>query len=416
MRVIGGNRLSKPAIQANARAMADFKPLFETRREPERIAKRLARLGYCSRREAERWIADGRIEVDGETLTTPAFTVGIDARIRVDGEPTPEREPPRLWRYNKARGRVTSAWDPEGRPTVFEAMPADIPRVISVGRLDIDSEGLLLLTNDGELARLLELPSTGWLRKYRVRARGRIEQETLDKLADGVTIDGVLYGKITATIDSATRTNLWMTVGLREGKNREVRRVFEHLGLTVNRLIRVSYGPFLLGDIEADQIEEVRRRVLLDQLGVRGTREELIVEQPAGKSDQAKSGQAKSGQAKSGQTKSGQAKPTRAKVDTKFRGSKPKNNRSESAKPAGTRLEPPPSRSDKSRPDRSGSDKPRADRGPASKAQTSKSQISKPGNSKSGRPTLTVKPGGDKPKNNQKAGSHANRRRPTSRV
>jgi 23S rRNA pseudouridine2605 synthase len=233
----------------------------------ERIAKVIARAGICSRRDAERLIADGRVTLNGRALTTPAVTVGQEDRIEVDGKPLGTRERTRLWLFNKPKGLVTTNRDPEGRPTVFSALPPDMPRVLSVGRLDINTEGLLLLTNDGGLARVLELPSTGWLRRYRVRAHGRIDQHSLDVLRGGVTIDGMIYGAVEAEIDRVQGTNVWLVVGLREGKNREVKRVLEHLGLSVNRLIRISYGPFQLGDLDEGEVREVRGRVLRDQLG-----------------------------------------------------------------------------------------------------------------------------------------------------
>lgn len=232
-----------------------------------RIAKRIARAGLCSRREAEALIAQGRVAVDGRILESAALDVAPDARVSVDGRPIPERPPTRAWRYHKPKGRVTTHRDPEGRPTVFETLPEDMPRVISAGRLDLNTEGLLLLTTDGELARHLELPATGWLRRYRVRAKGRVDQARLDALKDGVTIEGVRYGGIEARIDTVQGANLWLTVGLREGKNREVRKLMGHFGLTVNRLIRVSFGPFALGDLKVGQVEEIKPRVLGDQLG-----------------------------------------------------------------------------------------------------------------------------------------------------
>ncbi|CUA94786.1 pseudouridine synthase [Pannonibacter indicus] len=233
----------------------------------ERIAKVMARAGLCSRRDAEVWITNGRVSVNGTVLTTPAITVTEDDIILVDGEPLPQKERTRLWLYHKPRGLVTTNFDPEGRPTVFEKLPADLPRVVSVGRLDINTEGLLLLTNDGGLARVLELPSTGWLRRYRVRAFGEITQDQLNALADGVAIDGVLYGGIEAVLDKTQGDNVWLTLGLREGKNREVKRVLEHLGLSVNRLIRLSFGPFQLLDLPEGEAREIKGRVLRDQLG-----------------------------------------------------------------------------------------------------------------------------------------------------
>ncbi len=235
--------------------------------EPMRIAKAMARAGLCSRREAERWIADGRVNVNGTVLKTPAVEISPKDKVLVDGRPLPMAEPVKLWRYHKPRGLVTTHADPEGRPTVFESLPDDLPRVISIGRLDFNTEGLLLLTNDGALARHLELPATGWLRRYRVRAHGRITQADLDKLKDGIEIDGVRYGPVEAMLDSLQGANIWLTLALREGKNREVRRILESLGLEVNRLIRVSYGPFQLLELKPGETEQVKRRVLADQLG-----------------------------------------------------------------------------------------------------------------------------------------------------
>lgn len=235
----------------------------------ERIAKRIARAGICSRRDAERMISDGRIKLNGKVLDSPAVNVSPDDKILVDGKPLPEAAKARLWRYHKPAGLVTSHRDPDGRETVFQKLPGKLPRVISVGRLDINTEGLLLLTNDGELARTIELPKTGWLRRYRVRAFGSIDQEKLDGLQAGIEVDGVKYGPIEARLDKAQGNNCWLTLGLREGKNREVKRVLEHLGLKVNRLIRLSFGPFQLGDLKRGEVAEVPANVLRDQLGAK---------------------------------------------------------------------------------------------------------------------------------------------------
>lgn len=242
----------------------------------ERIAKRMARAGLCSRRVAETWIADGRVVLNGKVLDTPAITVGDKDKIEVDGKLLQGKERTRLWLYHKPSGLVTTDRDPEGRKTVFEALPESLPRVLSVGRLDINTEGLLLLTNDGGLSRVLELPKTGWLRKYRVRAYGAVTQEQLDTLKDGIAVDGVLYGPIEATIDRAQGSNVWINIQFREGKNREVKEVLGSLGLSVNRLIRISYGPFQLGDLPKGTVREIRGRMLRDQLG-----EKLIEESGA---------------------------------------------------------------------------------------------------------------------------------------
>jgi len=236
----------------------------------ERVAKVIARAGLASRREAEAWIAAGRVSVNGAVISSPALDVTARDRIAVDGQPLPQRARTRLFRYHKPRGLVTTHADPQGRPTLFARLPKRLPRLISVGRLDLNSEGLLLLTNDGGLARALELPTTGWERRYRVRALGRIRQDALDRLRRGVTVAGIHYGAIAAVLDREQGANIWLTVSLREGKNREVRRVLEHLGLRVNRLIRVAYGPFELGDIKEGEVEEVEtdelRRILGPEL------------------------------------------------------------------------------------------------------------------------------------------------------
>lgn len=234
---------------------------------PERIAKVLARAGVASRRDAERLIADGRVKLDGVVVTAPGTKVTREQILTVDGRVVEGARPSALWRYHKPDGLITTHRDPEGRRTVFEALPRDIGRVISIGRLDYASEGLLLLTNDGALARALELPSTGWIRRYRVRVYGKPDHAALAALKDGITIEGVRYGPIEASIDSAKRDNVWLTVALAEGKNREVRRVFTHLGLKVNRLIRTAYGPFQLGKLKRGELERVQPKVMREQLG-----------------------------------------------------------------------------------------------------------------------------------------------------
>jgi 23S rRNA pseudouridine2605 synthase len=241
--------------------------MSDTGEAPERIAKLLARVGLCSRRDAERWIAAGRVAVDGRVLTTPAVTVTAASEVRVDGAPLPTPERPRLWRYHKPAGLVTTHRDEKGRPTVFAALPKELPRVISVGRLDLNSEGLLLLTNDGALARRLELPATGWLRRYKVRVHGEVDADRLAALERGITIDGAAYGPIRAGLERRQGSNAWVALALREGKNREVRRVLEHLGLPVTRLIRLSFGPFQLGNLARGEVAEVPRKVLAEQLG-----------------------------------------------------------------------------------------------------------------------------------------------------
>jgi 23S rRNA pseudouridine2605 synthase len=233
----------------------------------ERIAKVMARAGLCSRRDAERWIAEGRVKVDGVILTSPAVVVTATSDIRVDGNKLPRAEAARLWRYHKPAGLVTTHRDEMDRPTIFAAMPPEMPRVISIGRLDLNSEGLILLTNDGELARRLELPTTGWLRRYKVCVHGLVDLKALAALKQGITVEGVAYGPIDAKFEKKQGSNAWLDIGLREGRNREIRRVLEHLGYSVTRLIRLSYGPFQLGNLERGAVEEVPGKVLADQLG-----------------------------------------------------------------------------------------------------------------------------------------------------
>jgi 23S rRNA pseudouridine2605 synthase len=232
----------------------------------DRIAKWLSRAGVSSRRDAERMLAEGAIRLNGKTVTHPATFISPGDVVQVNGKVVDQPDRTRVWRYHKPEGLVTTHKDPEGRPTVFEKLKHQLPRVVSVGRLDLTSEGLLLLTNDGGLARQLELPSTGWLRRYRVRVFGMPNQVALQSLAQGVTVDGVRYGPIEAALDAMKGDNTWLTISLREGRNREVRRVMAHLGLAVSRLIRVAYGPFQLGLLERGGIEEIPARVLREQL------------------------------------------------------------------------------------------------------------------------------------------------------
>jgi 23S rRNA pseudouridine2605 synthase len=246
--------------------------MAQNQHEGERIAKVIARAGLASRREAEAWIAAGRVAVNGARITSPALNVSPSDKIAVDGKPLPGAERTRLFLYHKPRGLVTTSSDPQGRPTIFGALPKHLPRLISIGRLDLSTEGLLLLTNDGGLARALELPATGWLRRYRVRAHGKVTQAQLDTLRDGVTVDGINYGPIEAVLDREQASNVWITFGIREGKNREVRNVLRHLGLHVARLIRVSFGPFQLGEIVEGDVAEVPTRVLREQLGEKLTK------------------------------------------------------------------------------------------------------------------------------------------------
>ncbi len=236
--------------------------------EGERIAKVLSRAGIASRREAERLIELGEVKVNGKVITSPALNVTSADKISVRGEPVGAPEPPRLWLYYKPEGLVTSASDEKGRDTVFDHLPEDLPRVMSVGRLDLNSEGLLLLTNDGELKRRLELPSTGWLRKYRVRVKGNPTEPEIEPLRKGITVDGERFQGMEVKIDRHQGANAWLTIGLREGRNREIRRAMTHIGLTVNRLIRVSYGPFRLNELKPGEVEEVKPRVLREQLGL----------------------------------------------------------------------------------------------------------------------------------------------------
>ena len=233
----------------------------------QRIAKRIARAGVCSRRDAERLINAGRVAVNGVVLTTPALNVGPADNVTIDGTPLPAAQPVRLWRHHKRKGRITASKDPQGRPTVFDDLPPDMPRTITIGRLDFNTEGLLLLTNDGALARTLELPATGWVRRYRVRVHGPVDEAALAALAKGKILDGIRYGPVDAQLERKTGSNAWLRVGLAEGKNRELRKLLGHLGLEVTRLIRVSFGPFQLGRLATGDCSEVPAKSLAEQLG-----------------------------------------------------------------------------------------------------------------------------------------------------
>ncbi len=269
-KAVGNNRPIKgkpasPKDEAITYQRVEAAPVSDKK---ERIAKVIARAGLCSRRDAERWIAEGRVKLDGKVLDSPAIVVGPENTIVVDGEPLPQPERARIWKYHKPKGQITAARDPEGRPTVFDNLPKDLPRLQPVGRLDYNSEGLLLFTNDGEIKRKMELPATGWTRRYRVRVHGTVEDQHIKALAEGMTIDGIHYAPIEAAISNQAKSNAWMTMSLQEGKNRELRRVCEHLGLVVNRLIRVSYGPFQLGEIPEGGIVELPYKLVRDQLGL----------------------------------------------------------------------------------------------------------------------------------------------------
>jgi len=242
-------------------------------RSSERIAKVIARSGIASRREAERLIETERVSVNGKKISSAALNVTKNDKIKVDGNPIDTPGPSRLWLFHKPIGLISTTKDRKGRKTIFDALPYDMPRVLNVGRLDLNSEGLLLLTNDGDIKRHLELPSTGWMRRYRVRAKGQPTEKILAPLRTGITLDGERFRPMEITIDRQQGANAWLTISLREGKNREIRRAMEHIGLKVNRLIRISYGPFQLGTLKAGAVEEVRRKIMRDQLGLNPIKE-----------------------------------------------------------------------------------------------------------------------------------------------
>ena len=254
----------------NIKLSENMKPIIKSSNtKTNRIAKVIARSGLCSRREAERWIINGQVKLNSKILTECGVNVTSKDVIEVNGKPLPNKVITKLWMYHKQRGYLVTNYDPEGRPTIFDQLKNRLEtRFISVGRLDMDSEGLILLTNDGDLARKLELPATGWLRKYRVRVHGYVIPKDLEPLKNGITIDGIKYGRIDAALDRQQGSNAWLTLSFREGKNREVRKVMNHLGYNVNRLIRVSFGPFNLKDLPSGELQEVKNKVLNDQLGL----------------------------------------------------------------------------------------------------------------------------------------------------
>ncbi|MDF1748789.1 MAG: pseudouridine synthase [Alphaproteobacteria bacterium] len=328
--------------------------------DSQRLAKRIARAGLCSRRDAERWIEDGRVTVNGKLIDSPALNVGPEDIVVVDGKPLPEAQVARLWRYNKPPGLVVTAKDEKGRANIFERLPPEMPRVVSIGRLDLNSEGLLLLTNDGDLARRLELPATGWIRRYRVRVHGYVSQAKLDTVANGVTVEGIRYGEIRAELESQKGANAWVSVSLTEGKNREVRKVMEFLDYPVNRLIRVAYGPFQLNTLARGGVEEVSAKLLRDTVG---------------------------GESRKGQAKWARAKPkpkqhkkplhksrNRAEVEptegaAEVQPEKPRSNKPVAAKPTGTRIT---RYNNTDRDTKQGSGRGAASKGPRAKTPTAK--------------------------------------------
>lgn len=278
---------AKASVKPANKAAPDASSKDDGASSGDRIAKVLSRAGVASRREAERMIAEGRVKVNGTQIDSPALNVTDRDRIIVDGKPLPQAEAPRLWLYNKPTGLVTSNSDEKGRRTIFDELPEDLPRVMTVGRLDLNSEGLLLLTNDGGIKRRLELPSTGWLRRYRVRINGRPKDEDFEPLRKGLVVDGERFQPMTVALDRQQGANAWLTIGLREGKNREIRRALEDIGFSVNRLLRLSYGPFQLGSLKPGEVEELRPRVVRDQLGLEA---EEMEEKPATRPQRGKPG------------------------------------------------------------------------------------------------------------------------------
>ena len=326
------------------------KPTAPTPPAGDRIAKVLSRAGVASRREAERMIEAGEVSVNGKVITSPALNVTPSDRITVRGDTVAEPEPARLWLYYKPEGLVTSTNDEKGRQTVFDTLPEDMPRVMSVGRLDLNSEGLLLLTNDGELKRRLELPSTGWLRKYRVRIKGNPTDPDLEPLRKGITVDGERFQPMMVTLDRIQGANAWLSVALREGKNREIRRALTAINLTVNRLIRTSYGPFRLGDMEPGDIEEVRGRVLRDQLGLDPNADDSgLAKSAASKTGTAKRAPAKTRTVTRSTAGAEKSMKTEASADTKPRSPTGKPGAA-SGKPGAASGKPPASRPGAPRP------------------------------------------------------------------
>ena len=412
------------------------KTAIPAHQDAERIAKRMARVGLCSRREAESWIEEGRVSVNGRILKSPAHNVGPKDKILVDGKPIPDAEPTRAWLYHKPRGLVTSHSDPEGRRTVFEALDEDMPRVISVGRLDINTEGLLILTNDGGLARILELPSTGWMRRYRVRAFGTLSEANIKAMEKGMVVDGVAYGPIEVKVDKGSGENIWLTLGLREGKNREIKKVLGAFDLKVSRLIRISYGPFMLGDLKEGEAREIRPKVLKDQLGERlirdahlhfpDTREAGLINSRPRKSAQSSSAEEKPrpnrGKQRASMAKSDgkpdarrarEATSDRPKFSTRDKPRQERGDKPRSDKPRSDRPRSDAPKSDRPRSDRPHSDRPRSDRPFSDRPRSDKPRSDKPRQERGDKPrsdkprsdwSKSDKPRSDKPRSDKPRG------------